>query len=79
MDVCMYVCMYIYWPASRFGTANTCIIYQTSRLFTLKKCKILLSLMLHTSIDVFKKYTCYISILNLPDDQYCSQSTLLLD
>ena len=47
--------IYMYQPVSQFGTANTCIIYQILRLFMLKY-RILLLLMLHTSIGVLEIY-----------------------
>ena len=33
------MCVCVYQPASQFGTANTCIICQTSTLFMLKNIK----------------------------------------
>ena len=37
--VSLTLSMFIYQPVSWFGTTNTCIIYQTSRLFMLKYIK----------------------------------------
>ena len=75
--ISMYICKYI--GLLVILAQQICVLSIKYQGYScLKEYKILFSVMLHTSIDV-KKYTCYLIILNLPDDQYCNQSTLFLD